>query len=450
MKLRTILIAPALCAVAFTAVGPSSAGASQGLPVRPVPAGLHAVAGNAGGRILEGSLPGGGSSDDAFRSALARVRTYFDRPPHVVGAVRSNDQTLTLALFKATLGGAPVGGYVLTTYVARGTSRVDVLFDRVSRAQQSLRPMLAQIAAMHPANAGDEPRGTVAALHKAVSPDGSVHVLLAAGWRAPIFAQGQFGALGPDEAEVDQEIGVPLQDPSGPMYRQEQQLSASTGGRIPNQYIGVPYTNDVERAFLAVSSALMARGVQPPAQISIAHVSPSRSHDGGTSAEITGTSVRKGTTYRFDGIILVTPPNQMGGWIMYVKMIQAPAEHWGRDLPTLLAIFDSYNVDQRVRNGQVAETLEADREGAARGQAFMSAARSRNAAVFDASMSHARSVQDGIDRSTSGFVHYLNDTTVIENANGARATADAGFAQSVVDNDSQFRIVPVSEYRSGD
>lgn len=53
-------------------------------------------------------------------------------------------------------------------------------------------------------------------------------------------------------------------------------------------------------------------------------------------------------------------------------------------------------------------------------------------------MDRARSVQNGFDRSRSGFVHSLNDTTVVENASGGRTSADAGFARSVVDNDPEI------------
>jgi phosphoketolase len=66
-------------------------------------------------------------------------------------------------------------------------------------------------------------------------------------------------------------------------------------------------------------------------------------------------------------------------------------------------------------------------------------------------MSHARSVQSSIDRSTAGFTRYLSDTTVVENATtGAHTTVNDSFADAVVKNDPQnFRVVPVSEYRQG-
>jgi hypothetical protein len=65
-------------------------------------------------------------------------------------------------------------------------------------------------------------------------------------------------------------------------------------------------------------------------------------------------------------------------------------------------------------------------------------------------MSHARSVQDGVDRSTAGFTRYLSDTTVMQSSSGARGTVNDSFAQNVVANDPQnFRVVPVSEYQKG-
>ncbi len=125
-------------------------------------------------------------------------------------------------------------------------------------------------------------------------------------------------------------------------------------------------------------------------------------------------------------------------------------DRYRTDFPLMTAIFNSYNVDQGVRHQQVQATIQQDEAATQRGTAMMQATQARNSAVFNASMDHARSVQQSIDRSTSGFDHYLNDTTVLQGPNG-RTTENANFAQSVVNGDPQhFRVVPVSEYRSGD
>ncbi len=443
------ILSPAALAVA--ALFPCGAAAASDLPGHAVPSGLHAVEGKGGGRIVEGPLGKASSSDAAFRTGLARMRHYFDRAPHVIGAVRSNDRTLTLALFKATLGGTPVGGYILTTYVAHAPSHLDVLFDRVDRASRTLNPMLAQVSALRPAGPATS-SGAAAPLHDVVSEDGTVHAQLPAGWHTTIFAQGQMAAVGPNRAEVDQEVALQFLDPNGQLARSQQQLQASMRNPLAGRQIVVPYTSDVRQAYLNALSALISRGVVPPTQVTIEHVRPfAPNPDGSNSAELVGTSVKNGSTDRFDGVVLVSPPNPYGGWTLAVKMISSSKDSFARDMPTLLAVFNSYNVDQRRRGQQVALSIQGNQEGMARGNAMMAATRAQMSATFDASMDHARSVQNGIDRSTSGFVHYLNDTTVVEGSNGARTSADAGFAQSVVDNDPQnFRIVPVSEYRTGD
>ncbi len=443
----------ALAALAAAALLPCSAVAASGLPGHAVPSGLHAVEGKAGGRIVEGPLSKASSPDAAFRTGLARVRHYFDRAPHVIGAVRSNDRTLTLALFKATLGGTPVGGYILTTYVAHGPSHLDVLFDRVDRASRTVNPMLAQVSALHPSpGVATSSGGSAEPLHDVVSQDGTVHAQLPAGWHTTLFGQGQMAAVGPNRAEVDQEVSLQFLDPNGSLARSQQQLQSSMRNPLPGQGIVVPYTSDVRQAYYNALSALIRRGIVPPTQVTIEHARayPPNS-DGSNTAELIGTSVKNGRTDRFDGQVLVSPLNPYGGWTLSIKMISSSKDTFEHDMPTLLAIFNSYNVDQHRRDQQVALSIQGNQEGMARGNAMMAATRAQMLATFNASMDHARSVQSGIDRSTSGFVHYLNDTTVVENSSGGRSSADAGFAQSVVANDPQnFRIVPVSEYRSGD
>jgi hypothetical protein len=98
---------------------------------------------------------------------------------------------------------------------------------------------------------------------------------------------------------------------------------------------------------------------------------------------------------RFDGTVLVQPPNPYCGWTMSVIRQRKP----------------------------IISAM-------ARGRAYSESVRANISATFDASMSHARSVRSGIDRSTSGFVHYLNDRAVVENGGGGHV--DAGFAQSGV------------------
>ncbi len=398
------------------------------------------MAGSVGGRSLQGTIPAGAAnSRAAFRTGLAMVKSYFDRAPVILSVVESNDSTLTLGLFKATLAGQAVGGFVLTTFVPHGASQVDVLFDATDRVSASMPAMLAQVSSSHPTGGPAASAAAVAPLHAVVSPDGTVHARIPEGWKTPVFGQGQLVAVGPDGAEVDQELEIPCVDPSAPIAR-----------NVP--WLPVPYTRNVAQAYLAVAAALVSRHVVSVSNLHVESVKNLPSPiPGAAMAELIGTDVVAGVTHRFDGVVVVSPIGQYGGWNVTLKMIGAPAASIDRDAPTLLAIFGSYNVDQQKRGEQVALSMQEDRAGMARAQQMSADTQARDTAVFEASMGHARAVQQSIDRSTSGFVHYLNDTTVLEGPGGARSSENADFAQSVVNGDpNNFRIVPVSEYNSGD
>ena len=438
---RRIAVTTLAAALALATAGALPAGAAT------VPAGFHTVAAPAGGNLLEGTIDAA-SPATLLRAALGRARDAFG-PITVAGATRSTDETLTVALFRARSNGVAVGGLVLATYVGGGASRVAIAYDRADRFGRTAPALIGR--------ATQAPSGgtlTVPPLRPVVATDQSVSASLAPGWTPKIFAQGVFAASGPDGAEVDQEVAVHLIDPRSPVYQQNVAMLRRIGrapGAFGNPY-GLPlsYQPDPARAFIAVSTALaqMQGGGDP--EITIEKTVAQPHQPGLTIAEISGTDTVKGVRTRFDGLVGVGAANQNGAWFVSVKMIAAPVAHFQADLPALIAIYNSYSVNQTERAAQVQQTIADDRAGTARGLAMAHAAQDANSATFNASMSHARSVQDGIDRSTAGFTRYLSDTTVLQSASGARGTVDAGFAQSVVDHDPQnFRVVPVSEYQKG-
>jgi hypothetical protein len=207
---------------------------------------------------------------------------------------------------------------------------------------------------------------------------------------------------------------------------------------------------DPARAYVAFASMIARAQHLGSPNITIDRTIPRPSQPGLTATEIVGSTSVRGARMRFDGIVAVTAPGPIGGWSISVKMITAPVARFDSDLATLAAVYNSYRVDQGVRGQQVAQTQEEDREGAARGLALMQQTQAHNAATFDASMAHAQSVQNGIDRSTAGFTRYLSDTTVVQDPSGAHHTVSDSFADAIVKNDPEhFQVVPVSEYRKG-
>jgi hypothetical protein len=413
------------------------------------PPGLHALPGAPAGAALVGTATAD-SAPALLRAGLDDVRGTFGAAPTVLGASRSTDDTLTVALFRVRRDGVAYGGLVVTTFVRGGTSKVAIVYDRADRFGTSASSLLRTVvAAQTPAGAEPPP-----AMHDVTAPDNSVRARLPEGWTTHAFGQGMFAASGPDQAEVDQELAARLIDPRSPVFQQalqlQQQLHQPANPFATPYGIPLTYQPDPAQAFVALSRLLAQIQHQADPAIAIERTIPQPGQPGLRATEISGTDTVRGTRMRFDGIVGVTQANQNGAWMLSIKMISAPVDRFARDLPTLAAIYNSYAVNQQQMGNEVAQTIATDRAGMARGLAMAQATQSRDADVFNASMSHARSVQDGIDRSTAGFTRYLSDTTVVQSPNGGHATVGESFAQSMVANDPQnFRIVPVSEYQNG-
>jgi hypothetical protein len=401
------------------------------------------------GHVLLGTATAS-SAPALLRAGLDDARAAFGSAPVVAGASRSTDDTLTVALFRAQRAGVAYGGLVLATFVRGGESKIAIVYDRADRFAASAPALIRTVVA------AETPAGTqpAPAMHDVVASDNSVRARLPDGWTTHTFGQGMFAASGPDAAEVDQEIAARLIDPRSPVFQQALQLQQEMhqpANPLATPY-GIPltYQPDPVRAFVALSRLLAQIQHQADPAITIERTIAQNGQPGIRATEISGTDTVRGTRMRFDGIVGVTPANQNGAWTLSVKMISAPVDRFARDLPTLAAIYNSYEVNQQQMGAEVAQTIASDRAGMARGLAMAQATQSRDAAVFDASMSHARSVQDGVDRSTAGFTRYLSDTTVMQSSSGARGTVNDSFAQNVVANDPQnFRVVPVSEYQKG-
>jgi hypothetical protein len=70
---------------------------------------------------------------------------------------------------------------------------------------------------------------------------------------------------------------------------------------------------------------------------------------------------------------------------------------------------------------------------------------------FESAMANARASRDAMDKSTAGFIHYINGTSVLQhNPSGLRGTLDANLASALEQADPQhFSVVPLKEYIKG-
>jgi len=435
------MAAVAVCA----AVSPVPAQTTS-LPARGAPAGMRSIDDAGGGRILIGGL-GSVGSGQTFRAGLHRISGYFSQTLRLASVVRSTDGRITMAAFDARLSGVPVGGVALTSY-GSGASQVAVVFDVSQRLPRTLAGLFTHLQNLPPqaapqrgaspqhSSGGASLQAQIAAVPtvQRTSNDGTVSINLPADWQIKQFAEGSIVADGPDGAEVVEGLSFPMVDPRGP---------AGMG-------IRVPYDSDPASSYETVIRALAQMSGHPAAQFVSVHEKPVAALPGFNGAEVTGTSRLQGKLLRFDEFVDVGPQGPAGGWQVAVNGVVAPDDRFETDEPAMAALFNSYRLDNGRRQAQVQANIAAGWAASRAGIAHMNAVTAADQATVDASMRNARAVQDGIDRSTAGFVRYLNDSDVVQNASGAHVNVDASTAQALTTFDPQhFRSVPVTQYVKG-
>jgi len=407
---------------------------------------LHTIPDATGGKIVTGSLPSAGSADDAFRSSLRRMNAYFGRSLTLRSVVRSNDGSLTMGVFSARGGG--VSGLVLAAF-RPGASQVAAVFDDTARFPNALPKLVAHLRALPPpaaakstgyAAAGTGSQTDLVAAMRAVpttpmqSSDHTVTLRLPRGWQLKNFGQGQFVADGPDGAEVVRGVSFSFVDP--------RMGTPASGLGAP-----LPYSSDPMEAYRGLIG-LLTRGAS--FQFTSIHEKPVSAPPGIHGAEVYGTSVQNGKPLRFDQVIGVAAPGRMGGYTIAVNGVVAPADRFERDEPEMGALLSSYQLDNDQRMAQVQAQIAAGWAASEAGRRNLQATTERDRAVVDASMRNARAVQDGIDRSTAGFVRYLNDTDVVRTPSGAHVSVDQGTSDALRSFDPQhYSSVPVTQYVKG-
>jgi hypothetical protein len=418
---------------------------------------------DAGGRILTGPLGNVTSPDAAFRAGLSRMRGYFGSLT-LQSVVRSKDGATTMGSFGAQLEGVRIGGLALSSYRPGGASQFAVLFDEQSRFSKTLPSLVSRLQRIPPpAVAKAAPAKTASAENLAseirdvrttsyVSNDGTLSAKLPAGWKIKDFAEGALIADGPDASEVVVGLGLQCVDPRGQLYQSNLALSREMRTpRDPGAGLGIvaEYSPDPAAMYRAITLAIARASHGSLAFTSTSEktiAAPSGFHE----AEVTGTSVENGKSLRFDDLVGVGPLGQYGGYSVTVTGTVAPAARFQADEPEMGATLAGYHLNQAQRSAQVQSNIAAGWAASRAGIANMNATTARDQATVNASMQNARAAQDGIDRSTAGFVKYLNGTDVVQRSDGTHLDVSAGTSQALQSFDPQhYTSVPVSQYVKG-
>ena len=456
---RTAVATLATLAIALSAYAPPASAAS--LPARSAPSGMRSI--DDGGRILVGPLGNVNSPDAAFRAGLVHMRGYFGSLT-LESVVRSKDGTTTMGSFGGQLGGVRISGLALSSYRPGGASQFAVLFDEQSRFAKSLPSLASRLQSVPPpAVAKAAPTKSVSSADLATeirnvrttsydANDGTASARLPEGWKLKGLAEGSLIADGPDGSEVVAGLGIPCVDPRGQLYQQNLALAREMRTpRDPAAGLGVvaEYSPDPAAAYRAVAIAL-ARSARGSLQFTSITEKTIPAPGGMHGAEVTGTSVQNGKSLRFDELVGVGPLGQYGAYQITVTGVVAPEARFVTDEPEMGATLAGYHLNQAQRYAQVQSNIAAGWAASRAGIANMNATTARDQATVNASMQNARAAQDGIDRSTAGFVKYLNGSDVVQRSDGTHLDVSAGTSQALQSFDPQhYTSVPVSQYVKG-
>jgi hypothetical protein len=416
-----------------------------------------------GGRILVGPVGNTNSPDAAFRAGLSHMRGYFGSLT-LESVVRSKDGTTTMGTFGGRLANVRISGLALSSYRSGSASQFAVLFDERSRFAKTLPGLVSRLQSMPvPAIAKAAPAKSVSSVDLQTeirnvrttpyrSNDGTLTAKLPQGWKLKGFSQGALIADGPDGSEVVVGLGIPCIDPRGPLYQQNLALARQMRNPIdPSGGLGIvlEYSSDPGAAYRAVVLAL-ARSSHGSLEVTSMSEKAIPAPAGVHGAEVTGTSIQNGKSLRFDELVGVGPLGPGGAFQITVTGAVAPAARFVADDPEMGATLAGYHLNEDVRTAQVQANIAAGWAASRAGIANMNATTARDQATVDASMQNARAVQDGIDRSTAGFVKYLNGSDVVQRSDGAHLDVDAGTSQALQSFDPQhYTSVPVSQYVKG-
>jgi hypothetical protein len=449
-----------LATMLAVAIRPCAAEASEGSTA------LHTFAGPAGGHIVLGEVEGAASTEAVLRRGIGRLHGTFDHLT-LTSSVASPASNVVYVSFEAIKSRRSSRGVVIANHMPKGASGFAVLYDdadRFTRTSPALAQQLQKIINPSAASTG-APSDSLPAMHQVAANDGTLTAQIPTTWHVQQMAMGSLVAGAPTTGEyVVVNENFKLIDPRSQSYQIEQSNDARIGIPAGRSLYGLPlhYPSSPAQTMVAIFRGLA--GPQAGDQhIRVLQSSSSAGPGGTTQGHVVLRSVAGGVSLiSVNDVILFPPATSVGNWMATVIAMQAPESTFQRETATMLAIVKGYRannaaIQDRVRQNIAANEAMGDRARQMQDQATQSILAgnrqqmNQNEAQFHASMQNAADVQDGIDRSTSGFIHYLNGTTVVENpSTGVRGTVDAEAAQAAAAHDpAHFRVVPLSQYQKG-
>jgi hypothetical protein len=304
----------------------------------------------------------GRDASSLIRNALDQFSGYFGHRPNLQNAIGDRQGTELQVLFNTRVDNLDVQG--LAMVMISGTdATIAVAYDEPQRLRHSLPIMLNEVGTTLPAP--PPVARPVPNLQQTPFPDGSGSIGLPPGWRIIGATKGMVDVMAPDRSMLALGIHGPAMTPQA--VAQAQQITGlqtiSAGSPV------IPFT-DPSSAFPMyweqmpglVSQA--TRRQMPAQRITRIIESSPRPWPGGQAAMIDVEWVlEEANPIHFRSIALFgMQPGYAGNWTFYCSSVSAPVDLFARNVPTLLAIWQSWRVAARVHEERIQQALNDMRE----------------------------------------------------------------------------------------
>ena len=455
-----------VCAILLSTLSVSHASAGT-LPSRQAPANYKTYDDSTGARIVVGSAGEYSSPKQAFFAGRSQFKGYFDPTPRIIKAVQNRQGNVLIVAFRGSVQGDKIVGLALVKCLKAGDSRLDIAYGEPKAFIPHIKTLLTKMNHLDAEASGSLKRSAGSAhtasgqsglpiskyvaaskkisLTRATSPDGTLTIGLAGGFKPASFNTSECVIRSDDGAFLQYDFLVFAMDPRSGVARS---LGQSSAGGVRAMYSPDPIT-----AWKSLNSARAQAAGKPDPDIHVAATAPM--NRGSTRASASnGTFTLDGMHYVYSNMVGLTPPNQMGLWNVTVTILAAPADKVQTDAPKLVAMLRSAHLNKQA----IAHANQLGYQQLVANQRILdaqSAAMSRSIANSEYSAagtynSETADMMDGSDRATAGFCNNLREEEVVTDSEGEHGTVSYGLGDLLTNADpNEFSEVPLSGYEQG-
>lgn len=303
------------------------------------------------GTLLLSRVDKAGSATDQIRDVFGQMAEYFDHRPVAGAAVRDKQDLQAQATFTATVGGTPIRGIAMAS-VQDGRTQVGLAFDQADRAPETIDALALELVDQVRREAQQTADRIVLREHQ--FPDRSGTVRLPEGWQIAFANKGAVDITGPQGQSLSLGVASQVFIPKGT-------VAGPTPGPV-GMLLVAPLAKPAEALEAMVPQInSIARQVNPAAPTvrfgKIIEQAPVE-FPGGKGAFIHYMVFVDDVPHDALSLIGVSPLTP-DSWMFYQSTAIAPTRRFTHDLPLMVRIWQSWQIDQRTLDERMEKARDA-------------------------------------------------------------------------------------------